>query len=116
MIFDTRVKPVVYEGGTSVFIDTEYDTWNMDPVALEKAFEFYPGVRVVVVAHFYGTQSKKDKNRATRDQHGMVIVEKAAEFFDATYKGKQTGTVGDIGVISLIGVKNITDNLYRKIV
>lgn len=61
MTFDATVNPVVYEGGEPVFIDTEYDTWNMDPVALEKAFEIYPDTKVVVVAHLYGTPGKVDE-------------------------------------------------------
>ncbi len=95
MTFAATLNPVVYEGGVPVFIDTEYDTWNMDPVALEKAFELYPDVKVVVVAHLYGTPGKVDEIRAICDKHGAVIVEDAAESFGATYKGKQTGNFGD---------------------
>ena len=86
-----------------MFIDTEYDTWNMDPVTLEKAFEIYPDVKVVVVAHLYGTPGKVDEIRAICDRHGAVIVEDAAESFGATYKGKQTGNFGDFGIISFNG-------------
>ena len=74
MTFDATVNPVVYEGGVPVFIDTEYDTWNMDPVALEKAFELYPEVKVVVVAHLYGTPGKMDEIQAICDKHGAVIA------------------------------------------
>ncbi len=108
MTFAATLNPVVYEGGIPVFIDTEYDTWNMDPVALEKAFELYPDVKVVVVAHLYGTPGKVDEIRAICDKHGAVIVEDAAESFGATYKGKQTGGFGDFGVISFNGNKVIT--------
>ncbi len=108
MTFAATLNPVVYEGGIPVFIDTEYDTWNMDPVALEKAFELYPDVKVVVVAHLYGTPGKVDEIRAICDKHGAVIVEDAAESFGATYKGKQTGNFGDFGVISFNGNKVIT--------
>ena len=106
--FDATVNPVVYEGGVPVFIDTEYDTWNMDPVALEKAFELYPEVKVVVVAHLYGTPGKVEDIREICKKHHAVIVEDAAESFGATYKGTQTGTFGDYNVISFNGNKIIT--------
>lgn len=108
MTFDATVNPVVYEGGVPVFIDTERDTWNMDPVALEKAFELYPDVKVIVVAHLYGTPGKIDEIKAVADRHGAVIVEDAAESFGATYKGVQTGTFGDFNCISFNGNKIIT--------
>ena len=108
MTFDATVNPVVYECGEPVFIDTEYDTWNMDPVALEKAFEIYPDVRLVVVAHLYGTPGKVDELRAVCDRHGALMVEDAAESLGATYKGKQTGSFGDFNCISFNGNKIIT--------
>ena len=108
MTFDATVNPVVYEGGIPVFIDTEYDTWNMDPVALEKAFEIYPDVKVVVTAHLYGTPGKIDEIRAVCDRHGAILIEDAAESLGATYKGKQTGTFGDVSAISFNGNKIIT--------
>ena len=108
MTFDATVNPVAYEGGEAVFIDTEYDTWNMNPKALEKAFEIYPEVRLVVLAHLYGTPGKIDELRAVCDKHGALIVEDAAESFGATYKGKQTGIFGDYGIISFNGNKIIT--------
>ncbi len=108
MTFDATVNPVAYEGGEAVFIDTEYDTWNMDPVALEKAFEIYPEVRMVVVAHLYGTPGKIDEIREICDRHGALIVEDAAESLGATYKGRQTGLFGDVSVISFNGNKIIT--------
>ena len=108
MTFDATVNPVVYEGGIPVFIDTEYDTWNMDPVALEKAFELYPEVKLIVVAHLYGTPGKIDEIKAIADKHGALIVEDAAESLGATYKGKQTGTFGDYNCISFNGNKIIT--------
>lgn len=108
MTFDATVNPVVYEGGVPVFIDTEYDTWNMDPVALEKAFELYPDVKVVITAHLYGTPGKIDEIIEICDRHGAVIVEDAAESLGATYKGVQTGTFGSIGCISFNGNKIIT--------
>lgn len=108
MTFDATVNPVVYEGGIPVFIDTEYDTWNMDPVALKKAFEIYPEVKVVVLVHLYGTPGKIDEIKSICDKHGAIIVEDAAESFGATYKGVQTGTFGSYNCISFNGNKIIT--------
>ena len=108
MTFDATVNPVVYEGGVPVFIDTEYGTWNMDPDALEKAFEAYPEVKVVVLAHLYGTPAKVDEIRAICDKHGVVIIEDAAESLGATYKGVQTGVFGSYNAISFNGNKIIT--------
>ena len=108
MTFDATVNPIVYEGGIPVFIDTEEDTWNMDPEALEKAFEIYPEVRIVVMAHLYGTPGKIDELKAICDKHGAVIVEDAAESLGATYKGKQTGSFGKYNCISFNGNKIIT--------
>ena len=108
MTFDATVNPIVYEGGIPVFIDTEYDTWNMDPVALEKAFELYPEVKVVVVVHLYGVPAKMDAIREICKKHDAVIIEDAAESFGATYKGVQTGTLGSYNCISFNGNKIIT--------
>ena len=108
MTFDATVNPVAYEGGELIFIDTEYYTWNMDPVALEKAFEIYPDVKLVVVAHLYGTPGKIDEIKAICDKHGALIVEDAAESLGASYKGKQTGGFGDFNAISFNGNKIIT--------
>ncbi|MBR3123862.1 MAG: DegT/DnrJ/EryC1/StrS family aminotransferase [Mogibacterium sp.] len=108
MTFDATVNPVAYEGGEAVFIDTEYDTWNMDPVALEKAFEIYPEVKLVVTAHLYGTPGKINDIKAVCDRHGALIVEDAAESLGASYKGVQTGTFGDYNAISFNGNKIIT--------
>ena len=108
MTFDATVNPVAYEDGEAVFIDTEPDTWNMCPEALEKAFELYPDVRLVVVAHLYGIPGKIDEIRRICDKHGALIVEDAAESFGATYKGKETGSFGDYSAISFNGNKIIT--------
>ena len=108
MTFCATVNPVVYEGGIPVFIDTEYDTWNMDPVALEKAFEIYPEVKVVVVAHLYGTPGKIEEIKNICDKYGAVLIEDAAESLGASYKGKETGNFGDYNVISFNGNKIIT--------
>ena len=106
--FAATVNPIVYEGAVPVFIDTEYDTWNMDPKALEKAFEIYPDVKVVVVAHLYGTPGKIDEIKKVCDKHNAIIIEDAAESLGATYKGKQTGTFGKYNCISFNGNKIIT--------
>ena len=95
MTFAATVNPVAYEFGEPVFIDCERETWNMDPVALEKAFELYPDTKVVVVVHLYGTPAKLDEIKAVCDAHGAILIEDAAESMGATYKGKQTGTFGD---------------------
>lgn len=108
MTFAATVNPVVYEGGVPVFIDTEYDTWNMDPIALEKAFDIYPEVKLVVVAHLYGTPGKIDEIKKICDIHGALIIEDAAESLGATYKGIQTGNFGDFSAISFNGNKIIT--------
>lgn len=108
MTFGATVNPVVYEGGVPVFIDTEYDTWNMDPVALEKAFELHPEVKVVVMVHLYGTPGKVDELKAICDRHEAIIIEDAAESLGATYKGRQTGTFGTYNCISFNGNKIIT--------
>lgn len=108
MTFGATVNPVVYEGGVPVFIDTERDTWNMDPVALEKAFELYPEVKVVVLVHLYGTPAKVDEIRVICDKHGAILIEDAAESLGATYKGEQTGTFGAYRAISFNGNKIIT--------
>ena len=108
MTFGATVNPVDYEGGVPVFVDSEYDTWNMDPAALEKAFEAYPEVKVVVLAHLYGTPAKVDEIRAICDKHGAVIIEDAAESLGATYKDIQTGVFGSYNAISFNGNKIIT--------
>ncbi|MGV2998975.1 DegT/DnrJ/EryC1/StrS family aminotransferase [Streptococcus suis] len=106
--FSATVNPITYEGGVPVFIDSEYDTWNMDPEALEKAFEIYPAAKVVVLVHLYGVPAKIDEIQAICDKHGAILVEDAAESLGATYKGKQTGTFGRHSIISFNGNKIIT--------
>ena len=108
MTFAATVNPLVYENAEPVFIDTERDTWNRDPVALEKAFEKYPDVRVVVVVHLYGTPAKMDELRAVCKKHNAIIIEDAAESLGATYKGEQTGSLGTYNCISFNGNKIIT--------
>lgn len=108
MTFDATVNPVMYEGATPIFIDTEYDTWNMDPVALEKAFELYPDVKVVMLADLYGFPPKLDEIVAICKKHGATLIEDAAESLGATYKGQQCGTFGMYNAISFNGNKIIT--------
>lgn len=108
MTFAATINPALYEGATPVFIDAEYDTWNMDPVALEKAFEIYPDCKVVICANLYGTPGKMDEIKAVCDKHGAILIEDAAESLGATYKGKQTGTFGTYNAISFNGNKIIT--------
>lgn len=108
MTFDATVNPVVYEGGVPVFIDSEYETWNMDPKALEKAFEMYPEVKVVVLVHLYGTPCKWDEIKEICDRHNAIIIEDAAEALGATYKGRPCGQLGDYNAISFNGNKIIT--------
>ncbi len=106
--FSATVNPICYEGGEPVFIDTEYDTWNMDPAALEKAFEIYPDVRLVVLVHLYGVPGKIDEIKAICAKHNALLLEDAAESFGASYKGVQTGKFGDYSAISFNGNKIIT--------
>ena len=108
MTFAATLNPVAYENGEAVFIDSERDTWNMDPVALEKAFEIYPDVKLVVLVHLYGTPAKVDEIRTICKKHGALLVEDAAESFGASYKGVQTGSFGDFNAISFNGNKIIT--------
>ena len=108
MTFAATVNPVLYEKANPIFIDTEYDTWNMDPVALEKAFELYPDTKVIVVANLYGTPAKLDEICSIANKHGAIIIEDAAESLGATYKGRQTGSFGAYNAISFNGNKIIT--------
>lgn len=108
MTFAASVNPIVYEGGEPVFIDTEYETWNMSPEALEMAFHIYPEVKLVVMAHLYGTPGKMEEIKSICHSHGAFLIEDAAESFGASYKGIQTGRFGDAAVISFNGNKIIT--------
>jgi dTDP-4-amino-4,6-dideoxygalactose transaminase len=108
MTFDATVNAIMYEKAIPVFIDTEYDTWNMDPVALEKAFELYPSTKVIMLVDLYGTPAKYDEICAIAEKHGAIIIEDAAEALGATYKGKQAGTFGLYNAISFNGNKIIT--------
>lgn len=110
--FDASINPVAYEDGEAVFIDTEEDTWNMNPAALEKAFEIYPDTRLVVIAHLYGTPGRMEEIKKICDAHNALIVEDAAESLGAKYrignKWVETGSLGDYNCISFNGNKIIT--------
>ena len=108
MTFDATLNPVVYEGGIPVFIDTEYATWNMDPVALEKAFEMYPDTRLVVCAELYGFSGDIRRIKEICQAHGALLVEDAAEAMGASWEGRNCGTFGDFAAISYNGNKIIT--------
>ncbi len=108
LTFAATANPIVYLDATPVFIDSERDTWNMDPEALEKAFAKYPDVKAVVIVHLYGNPARIEEIRAICDKHGVPLVEDAAESLGATYNGKQTGTYGEYGIYSFNGNKIIT--------
>lgn len=108
MTFDATLNPVVYEGGIPVFIDTERDSWNMDPVALEKAFEMYPEVKLVVCAELYGFSGNIALIKEICEKHGALLIEDAAEAMGATWDGKACGSFGDYAAVSYNGNKIIT--------
>lgn len=108
LTFSATVNPVIYEGGVPVFIDSEVDTWNMSPEALEKAFEKYPDTRIVIVVHLYGISAKIDEISDICNRHNAILIEDAAESLGTLYKGKMTGTFGKYGVYSFNGNKIIT--------
>lgn len=108
MTFAATVNPVTYEGAVPVFIDSEYETWNMDPTALEAAFEKYPDTKVVVLAHLYGVPAKMDEITRICEKHGAILIEDAAEALSADYNGKKCGTFGKYSALSFNGNKIIT--------
>lgn len=108
LTFFASINPIVYEGGEPVFIDSERESWNMDPKALEKAFQLYPEVKLIVVVHLYGTPGKMDEIREIADKYDAVIIEDAAESVGASYRGAMTGSFGDYNAISFNGNKIIT--------
>ena len=108
LTFSATCNPIVYEKAVPVFIDSEEDTWNMDPAALRLAFEKYPNPKAVIVVHLYGTPAKLDEIMAICEEHHVPLIEDAAESLGSTYKGKYTGTFGKIGIYSFNGNKIIT--------
>lgn len=110
LTFSATVNPICYEKATPVFIDSERDTWNMDPKALQKAFEKYPNPKAVICVHLYGTPAKLDEITEICEKHQVPLIEDAAESLSATYKGKQTGTFGKYGIYSFNGNKIITSS------
>lgn len=108
LTFSATCNPIVYENATPVFIDSERDTWNMDPIALERAFEKYPNPKAVIVVHLYGTSAKLNEIMEICARHQVTLIEDAAESLGSTYKGKHTGTFGKIGIYSFNGNKIIT--------
>ena len=107
LTFSASANPIVYEEATPVFIDSEYETWNMDPKALEKAFEKYTP-KAIIVVHLYGIPAKMDEIMKICQKHNVPILEDAAESLGATINGKQTGTFGKFGAFSFNGNKIIT--------
>lgn len=108
LTFAATANPIIYQGATPVFVDSDYKTWNMCPNALEEAFRMYPQAKVVVIVHLYGLSADIDKIKAICDKHGAVLIEDAAEALGTTYKGQQTGTFGICGVLSYNSNKIIT--------
>lgn len=108
LTFVASANPIIYQGGIPIFVDSEYETWNIDPKALEKAFEEHPDVKYVVIVNLFGTPCKYDEIREICDRHGAVIIEDAAESFGALYKGRPAGSLGDVSVISFNGNKIVT--------
>lgn len=112
MTFDASVNPIVYEGGEPVFIDSEYETWNMAPMALRKAFELYPDTKIVIFVHLYGMPGKIEECKKICKEHGAILIEDAAESLGATtlVDGVEvaTGSIGDYGIVSFNGNKILT--------
>lgn len=108
LTFSASCNPIAYEKGTPVFIDSEPDTWNMSPEALERAFEKYPEPKAVICVHLYGTPAKLDRIMEICGRHHVPLIEDAAESLGSTYKGQHTGTFGKYGIYSFNGNKIIT--------
>lgn len=108
LTFSATANPIIYQNATPVFIDSDYETWNISPIALEEAFEKYPEVKAVIVVHLYGLSADMDKIMQICKKHNVVVIEDAAESLGTYYKGKHTGTFGDYGIFSFNGNKIIT--------
>jgi dTDP-4-amino-4,6-dideoxygalactose transaminase len=108
LTFSATANPIIYQNAIPVFIDSDYETWNMNPKALEEAFEKYPEVKAVIVVHLYGLSADMDKIMEICKKHNVAVIEDAAESLGTYYKGKHTGTFGDYGIFSFNGNKIIT--------
>ena len=108
LTFSASANPVVYCGGKPVFIDSERETWNMDPAALKKAFETYGKPKAVVAVHLYGNPAKLDEISAICREYDVPLIEDAAEALGSTYNGRKCGTFGRFGGLSFNGNKIIT--------
>lgn len=108
LTFSATANPIIYEKAIPVFIDSDEETWNICPIALEEAFHKYPNVKAVIVVHLYGLSADLDKIMEICSRHGVVVIEDAAESLGTRYKGRQTGTSGEYGVFSFNGNKIIT--------
>ena len=108
LTFSATVNPILYEGGVPVFIDSERETWNMDPDALEKAFALYKKPKAVVVVHLYGVPAQIDRIVEICGRYGVPLIEDAAESLGAKHKGRETGSFGELAVVSFNGNKIIT--------
>lgn len=108
LTFSATCNPIVYEKGVPVFIDSEPDTWNMSPEALERAFEKYQTPKAVICVHLYGTPAKLDRIMEICARHNVPLIEDAAESLGSTYRGQHTGTLGKYGIYSFNGNKIIT--------
>lgn len=108
LTFSATVNPIIYQNAIPVFIDSDEETWNMSPKALEEAFDKYPEVKAVIVVHLYGLSADLDPIVALCKKHHVVLIEDAAESLGTYYKGKHTGTFGDYGIFSFNGNKIIT--------
>lgn len=108
LTFSATVNPVSYENGTQVFVDSELDTWNMNPEALRLAFKKHPDAKAVIAVNLYGTPARLDEIAAIAAEHNAVFIEDAAESLGASYDGRQTGTFGLYNAFSFNGNKIIT--------
>ena len=108
LTFSATANPIIYQNAIPVFIDSDYETWNMCPKALEEAFEKYPDVKAVIVVHLYGLAADMDKIVALCKKYNAILIEDAAESLGTYYKGQHTGTFGDYGIFSFNGNKIIT--------
>lgn len=108
LTFSATANPIIYQNATPVFIDSNYETWNMCPKALEEAFQKYPEVKAVIVVHLYGLSADMDRILELCKKNNVALIEDAAESLGTYYKGKHTGTFGDYGIFSFNGNKIIT--------